>query len=97
MEAVAAQGKSRINPSITSTLPGDKAIVAFAPYAVPPKPGPTVFMPLHWEEVTKDLTMAKFTITNALARIKVEGDFFKPVLSKDVNIEKVLKALNGEI
>jgi bifunctional non-homologous end joining protein LigD len=62
-----------------------------APYSLRPKPGATVSMPLHWEEVKKGLQMKDFTIFNALARIKTEGDIFKPVLGKGVNI---LKSLN---
>jgi bifunctional non-homologous end joining protein LigD len=67
-----------------------KATLA-APYSLRPKPGATVSMPLHWEEVKKGLQMKDFTIQNALARIKTEGDLFKPVLGKGVNLEKLLK------
>ncbi|HXD77119.1 MAG TPA: hypothetical protein VN616_04890 [Puia sp.] len=38
------------------------------------------------------MTIGKFHIRNALARIKREGDLFKPVLGKGVDIEKALKA-----
>ncbi|HET6227077.1 MAG TPA: DNA ligase D, partial [Bacteroidia bacterium] len=62
-----------------------------APYSVRPKPGATVSMPLHWEEVKKGLKMTDFTIRNAIDRIKSEGDIFKPVLGKGVNLEKVIK------
>lgn len=70
-----------------------KATLA-APYAVRPKPGATVSMPLHWEEVKKGLKMSNFNITNALARIKAEGDIFKPVLGKGVDIAKALTELS---
>ena len=56
-----------------------KATLA-APYSVRPKPGATVSMPLHWEEVKKGLKMKQFTLKNAIARIKSEGDIFNPVL-----------------
>ena len=69
-----------------------KATLA-APYAVRPKPGATVSMPLHWEEVKKGLKMSQFTIKNAMARLKTEGDIFKPVLGKGIDIEKALKLL----
>ncbi|HEY4148554.1 MAG TPA: DNA ligase D, partial [Chitinophagaceae bacterium] len=52
-----------------------KATLA-APYSVRPKPGATVSMPLHWEEVTKGLKQSDFTIGNAMARVKAEGDLF---------------------
>lgn len=69
-----------------------KATLA-APYSVRPKPGATVSMPLHWEEVKKGLKMNQFTMTNALPQIRERGDIFKPVLGKGINIEKVLKAI----
>lgn len=67
-----------------------------APYSLRPKPGATVSMPLHWDEVKKGLKMSDFTIYNALERIKSEGDIFKPVLGKGINLEKVIKNFNKE-
>ena len=61
-----------------------------APYSLRPKPGATVSMPLHWNEVKKGLKMRDFTIENAMERIKSEGDIFKPVLGKGVNLTKVI-------
>ncbi|HWK03405.1 MAG TPA: non-homologous end-joining DNA ligase [Puia sp.] len=63
-----------------------------APYSVRPKPGATVSMPLHWEEVKKGLKMRDFTLQNAMARIKSEGDIFTPVLKKGVDLKKILGA-----
>ena len=64
-----------------------------APYAIRPKPGATVSMPLYWEEVKKGLKMKDFTIFNALERIKSEGDIFRPVLGKGINLEAVMKKM----
>lgn len=64
-------------------------------YSVRPKPGATVSMPLHWDEVKKGLTMKDFTIQNAVARIKSEGDLFKPVLGKGIDMKKVIKKLSS--
>ena len=64
-----------------------------APYSLRPKPGATVSMPLHWEEVKKGLKLSDFTIANALDRIRSEGDIFKPVLGKGINLKKLLKGL----
>lgn len=64
-----------------------------APYSIRPKPGATVSMPLHWEEVKKGLKMADFTMANALERIKSTGDLFKPVLGKGVNLKTLLKKI----
>ncbi|MGE6355306.1 DNA ligase D [Flavobacterium sp. NPDC079362] len=60
------------------------------PYSLRPKPGATVSMPLHWEEVKKGLTMQDFTIRNALERIKSEGDIFKGALQKGIDMKKAL-------
>ena len=68
-----------------------------APYSLRPKPGATVSTPLHWEEVKKGLTPKSFTITNTLDRIKSEGDIFKPVLGKGINLEQALKKLNQHV
>jgi bifunctional non-homologous end joining protein LigD len=62
-----------------------------APYSLRPKPGATVSMPLHWEEVKKGLQMKDYTIFNAVARVKEVGDIFKPVIGKGISIEKALK------
>lgn len=71
-----------------------KATLA-APYSLRPKPGATVSMPLHWEEVKKGLKMKDFTIANAIARVEEMGDIFKPVLGKGIDIKKVLKRMEG--
>ena len=47
-------------------------------------------MPLHWDEVKSGLKMKDFTIENALARIKSEGDLFKGTLEEGINMEKAL-------
>jgi len=62
-----------------------------APYSLRPKPGATVSMPLHWEEVKKGIQMKDYNIFNAVARVRQMGDIFKPVLGKGINIEKALK------
>lgn len=67
-----------------------------APYSLRPKPGATVSMPLHWDEVKKGLKMTDFTIYNALERIKSEGDIFKLVLGKGINLDKVIETFNKQ-
>ena len=62
-----------------------------APYAVRPKPGATVSIPLHWDEVKKGLKMTDFTIFNTLERLNSVGDIFKPVLGKGIDLRKVIK------
>ncbi|KOS05433.1 DNA ligase [Flavobacterium akiainvivens] len=60
-------------------------------YSLRPKPGATVSMPLHWDEVKKGLKMKDFTIRNALERIKSEGDLFKGTLEEGIDMEKALE------
>lgn len=69
-----------------------KATVA-APYSVRPTMSATVSMPLHWEEVKKGLSPEKFTLKNSIDRVKSEGDIFKPVLGRGINLPKILKIL----
>ncbi|HEX2977054.1 MAG TPA: DNA ligase D [Bacteroidales bacterium] len=61
------------------------------PYSIRPKPGATVSTPLHWDEVKNGLKMKDFTIKNVPARLAKEGDLFKPVLGKGIDMEKVLE------
>jgi len=65
-----------------------------APYSLRPKPGATVSTPLHWEELKKGLSPKDFTMFNILDRIKNEGDLFKAVLGKGIDLEKTLKKLS---
>lgn len=66
-----------------------------APYSVRPKPGASVSMPLHWEEVKKGLAITDFTIFNAIDRLTHEGDLFKPVLGKGIAMQKALRHLQA--
>lgn len=65
-----------------------------APYSLRPRPGATVSMPLHWDEVKKGMKMKDFTIFNAIDRVKSEGDIFKAVLGKGIDLKKVLGKLS---
>lgn len=64
-----------------------------APYSLRPKPGATVSMPLHWEEVVKGLKMSDYNINTAIARIKEQGDIFKGILGKGIDIPKAEKKI----
>lgn len=65
-----------------------------APYSVRPKPGATVSMPLHWDEVKKGLKISDFTIYNAMARLKETGDLFRPVIGEGIDLDKAVERLN---
>ncbi len=64
-----------------------------APYSLRPKPGAPVSMPLHWHEVKRGLKVTDFNIHNAIERVMSEGDIFKPVLDKGIDLENVVKNL----
>lgn len=64
-----------------------------APYSLRPKPGATVSMPLRWEEVKKGLQIRDFTIFNAMERLQSEGDLFKAVLGKGINMEQAIRRI----
>ena len=65
-----------------------------AAYSLRPKPGATVSMPLHWDEVKKGMKMQDYNIYNAIERITVNGDIFKPVLGKGIDMQKALEKLS---
>lgn len=68
---------------------------AAAPYSLRPKPGVPVSTPLHWEEVKKGLTPKAFTAYTIFDRLKAEGDLFKPVLGRGINLPKVLQKVQS--
>jgi len=65
-----------------------------AAYSVRPKPGATVSMPLHWDEVKKGLKISDFTLFNAIERMHAVGDIFKPVLGKGIDLKKVIDKIS---
>lgn len=62
-------------------------------YSIRPKEGASVSMPLEWDELKKGLKPTDFNIHNALERIKENGDLFKPVLGKGIDMMKGLELL----
>ena len=64
-----------------------------APYSLRPKPGATVSAPLHWEEVKPGLSLSTFTIMTIFDRLKNEGDIFKGVLGKGIDMNKALEKM----
>jgi bifunctional non-homologous end joining protein LigD len=52
-------------------------------------------MPLHWEEVKKGLQIKDFTIFNSVDRLKEQGDIFKGVLAKGIDMVKALDRLKN--
>jgi bifunctional non-homologous end joining protein LigD len=66
-----------------------------APYSLRPKFGAPVSAPLFWEEVKKGLKISDFHLKNMIARLKREGDLFKGVLGKGINMEKAIKKIES--
>jgi len=64
-------------------------------YSARPKPGATVSTPLYWEEVKKGLSPSNFTIKNLFERLRTEGDIFKPVYEKGIDLKKTLQTVES--
>jgi bifunctional non-homologous end joining protein LigD len=87
LERMVAARKGKMYLDFLQNRPG--ATIA-GPYSLRPKVGATVSMPLHWEEVKPGLKMKNFNIFNAIDRLKVEGDLFKGVLGKGIDLKKAI-------
>jgi bifunctional non-homologous end joining protein LigD len=59
-------------------------------YSVRPKPGATVSTPLHWDELEPGLSPSQFTMKNIFERLSREGDLFKPVFGKGIDLKKTM-------
>lgn len=88
LERMIANRKGKMYLDFLQNRPG--ATIA-GPYSLRPKPGATVSTPLHWDEVKKGLKMESFNIRNAVDRVRSEGDLFKGVLGKGIDLEKTIK------
>lgn len=88
LERMIVKRKGKMYLDFLQNRPG--ATIA-GPYSLRPKVGATVSMPLHWDEVKPGLTMKDFTIHNSIDRLKTEGDLFKGVLGKGIDLEKIIK------
>lgn len=88
LERMVAKRNGKMYLDFLQNRPG--ATIA-GPYSLRPKVGATVSMPLHWDEVKPGLTMKHFTIFNSISRLKTEGDLFKGVLDKGIDLEKTIK------
>ena len=89
--SVERQIKNRQGKMYIDFLQNRPGATLAGPYSLRPKPGATVSMPLHWEEVKPGLSMRDFTIFNTIDRLKDTGDLFKGVLGKGIDLEKTIK------
>jgi len=92
LERMVANRKGKMYLDFLQNRPG--ATIA-GPYSLRPKVGATVSMPVHWDEVKPGLTMKHFTIFNSIDRLKTEGDLFKGVLGKGIDLEKTIKKVQS--
>jgi bifunctional non-homologous end joining protein LigD len=51
---------------------------------------------LDWSELKKGLMPTTYNARNIIDRLEVEGDLFKGVLGKGINLEKVLSKLASQ-
>ncbi|RNL52167.1 DNA ligase D [Pedobacter jejuensis] len=89
LERMVSARKGKMYLDFLQNRPG--ATIA-GPYSLRPKIGATVSMPLHWEEIKPGLKMTDFNIFNAIERLKKEGDLFKGVLGKGIDLKKAINA-----
>lgn len=89
--SVERQIKNRNGKMYIDFLQNRPGATLAGPYSLRPKPGATVSMPLHWDEVKPGLSMKDFTIYNSLERLKTDGDLFKGVLGRGIDLENVIR------
>ena len=63
------------------------------PYSVRPKPGATVSAPLNWKEVSNDLKLSDYTISNMRERVKTNADPWKDLTKVKADLKKGLELL----
>jgi bifunctional non-homologous end joining protein LigD len=83
LERMIANRKGKMYLDFLQNRPG--ATIAGV-YSLRPKPGATVSMPLHWDEVKPGLTMRDFTIHNAPGRLRETGDLFTGILTEGIDM-----------
>ncbi|GGI29151.1 DNA ligase D [Pedobacter mendelii] len=88
LERMVSARKGKMYLDFLQNRPG--ATIA-GPYSLRPKIGATVSMPLHWDEVKAGLKMKDFNIFNTMERLKVQGDLFKGVLGKGIDLKKAIE------
>ncbi len=63
------------------------------PYVVRPVEAASVSMPLAWDELETELSVADFTLLNAPARIEKTGDLFRTALTAPQDLGPAIEAL----
>lgn len=84
----------RGNKIYVDFLQNRKGQTIAAPYSVRPRSGATVSTPLNWSEVNHTLHPSNFHMGNIIQRLDKTGDLWKGVLSKPIDMLKVLNKLD---
>lgn len=66
-----------------------------APYSLRPTPAAGVSTPLLWDEVNQTLDPQAFTTDTIFDRLNDTGDLWQPMLGPGVDLEKIMKQLDG--
>ena len=66
-----------------------------APYCIRPRPGAPVSTPLHWEELDQNIHPGDFNMKNIFRRLESEGDIWKNIFKKNIDMEECIKKLTG--
>ncbi|QNL49404.1 DNA ligase D [Olivibacter sp. SDN3] len=74
-------------------LQNRKGQTIVCPYSVRPKPEAPVSAPLHWEEVSSDLDIRKFTLHNMPKRVTNENPW-QAIFNQSVNLKTALNKLS---
>lgn len=64
-------------------------------YSLRPRPGAPVSAPVHWDEVKKGLTPDKFNLQNMRKRLEKEGDLWKDIFDKRVDISSIFELMSN--
>jgi bifunctional non-homologous end joining protein LigD len=85
----------RKNQIYLDFLQNRKGQTIAAPYSVRPKPGATVSMPLHWDEIKDGLKISNFTISNSLERLNKTGDLWEGIEKINNDLKSALTYLKA--
>lgn len=86
--------KDRGDRIFVDYLRNEYAQTAVPPYAVRPKPGAPVAVPLRWEELDDpDLHAQQYTVRNVFERLESRGDAWEDISREAVYLKKAIQAL----
>lgn len=92
LERMPDKRKQKIYFDYVQTGHGGRTMAA--PYSLRARPHAPVSTPLKWNEVTEKLDPLAFNIHTVPERLKKTGDLFKDVLTKHIDLEKILNKIN---